>query len=90
MKAKRSRKATTSVESGGLMALWQSLAAAGGVLALVFIVGLVIALAVMTTVFLGSAVVVLERFSRVPRSLPATVGFGASPASAPGICMPSS
>jgi lipoprotein-releasing system permease protein len=50
------------------MGLWQSLAAAGGALALVFIVGLVVALAVMTTVFLGSAVIVLERFARVCRS----------------------
>jgi lipoprotein-releasing system permease protein len=64
------------MDAGGLMGLWQWLAATGGVLALVFIVGLVIALAVMTTVFLGSAVVVLERFARVSRRPASVVAFG--------------
>jgi len=57
------------------MGLWQTFAAAGGALALVFIVGLVIAMAVMTTVFLGSAVIVLERFARVWRSWGLVGGF---------------
>ena len=64
------------METGTAIGLWQSLAAAGGLAALVFIVVLVIALAVMTTVFLGSAVIVLERFARVSRSPVAVVGFG--------------
>ena len=58
-----------------MMGLWQALAAGGGVLALIFIVGLVIALAVMTTVFLGSAVIVLERFARVSHSFVTTALF---------------
>ncbi|MEE2663898.1 MAG: ABC transporter permease, partial [Myxococcota bacterium] len=63
------------MEPGGAMGLWQALAATGGALALVFIVGLVIAMAAMTTVFLGSAVIVLERFARVSRSWGLVAGF---------------
>ena len=63
------------MEPGAAMGLWQTFAAAGGALALVFIVGLVIAMAVMTTVFLGSAVIVLERFARVWRSWGLVGGF---------------
>jgi lipoprotein-releasing system permease protein len=62
------------MEPGFAMGLWQSLAAAGGVVAVAFIIVLVIGLAVMTAVFLGSAVIVLERFARVPRR-PVTVGW---------------
>ena len=63
------------MDAGVAMGLWQWLAAAGGTVALVFIVAIVIALAVMTAVFLGSAVVVLERFARVWRSPLAVAGF---------------
>ena len=58
------------------MGLWQTLAAAGGVMALVFIVVLLVGLAVMTAVFLGSAVAVLERFARVSYSLGWGTAFG--------------
>jgi lipoprotein-releasing system permease protein len=47
--------------------LWEALAAAGGSLALSFIVAIALAIAAGTAVFLGSAVVVLERFARATR-----------------------
>ena len=47
--------------------LWGLLSAAGGSLALSFIVALALGIAAMTVLFLGSAVVVLERFARATR-----------------------
>jgi lipoprotein-releasing system permease protein len=44
--------------------LWQALGAAGGSLALIFIVALVVAIAVLAVLFFGSAVVVLDHFAR--------------------------
>ncbi len=44
--------------------LWSLLSAAGGSLALTFIVALALGIAATTVLFLGSAVVVLERFAR--------------------------
>jgi len=59
--------------------LWQSLSAAGGSFALVFIVALVLAICATGLLFFGSAVVVLERFAREARSWRTTglvtVGF---------------
>ena len=49
--------------------LWQALAAAGGSVALTFIVALAVGLAALTLFFLGSAVVVLERFARAARGV---------------------
>jgi lipoprotein-releasing system permease protein len=46
------------------MGLWDALSAAGGSLALGFIVALVLGLCAMAILFFGSAVVVLERFAR--------------------------
>ncbi len=47
---------------------WEWLVAAGGTLALAFIVLLALGMNAMTVVYVGSAVVVLERFGRVVRS----------------------
>jgi len=60
-------------QTGGLGdLLWQVLAAGGGGLALTFIVALALGLLALTVFFLGSAVVVLERFARAAsRPLPA-------------------
>jgi lipoprotein-releasing system permease protein len=53
-------------------AVWDALAGLGGTVALTFIVALAAGLAVLTLFFLGSAVVVLERFARAARgALPA-------------------
>ena len=49
-------------------ALWAWLTASGGTLALGFIVLVALGIVAMTLLFLGSAVVVLERFARVARS----------------------
>jgi lipoprotein-releasing system permease protein len=51
-----------------LAGLWDVLAAAGGSVALSFIVALALGLAALTIFFLGSSVVVLERFARAARS----------------------
>jgi lipoprotein-releasing system permease protein len=48
--------------------LWALLAGAGGTLALCFIILVAAGIAAMTLLFMGSAVVVLERFARVARS----------------------
>jgi lipoprotein-releasing system permease protein len=48
--------------------LWQGLSAAGGSLALAFIVALVLGICANAVLFFGSAVVVLERFARGARS----------------------
>ncbi len=50
--------------------LWDLLTAAGGTFALSFIVAIALGIGVMTLLFMGSAVVVLERFAR------ATLGIG--------------
>ncbi len=47
--------------------VWDALSAAGGSIALSFIVALALGLAALTLFFLGSAVVVLERFARAAR-----------------------
>ena len=47
--------------------LWDALAAAGGSLALAFIVALVLGICATAVLFFGSAVVVLERFARGAR-----------------------
>ena len=49
--------------------LWEWLTAAGGPLALSFIVAIALGICANTVLFLGSAVVVLERFARANRSL---------------------
>ena len=56
------------VEPTAALNLWEWLTAAGGTLALTFIIGLALGLASMAVVFLGSSVVVLERFARVSKS----------------------
>jgi lipoprotein-releasing system permease protein len=53
-----------SAEASGILDL---LSAAGGSFALTFLVALVLGICVMTLLFLGSAVVVLERFARSAR-----------------------
>jgi len=61
--------------------LWDALAAAGGSLALAFIVALVLGICANAVLFFGSAVVVLERFARGPKrwssTLLMTLGFAA-------------
>jgi lipoprotein-releasing system permease protein len=59
-----------------LAGLWDILAAAGGSVALSFIVALALGLAALTIFFLGSSVVVLERFARAARSPVHIVLFG--------------
>jgi lipoprotein-releasing system permease protein len=49
------------------MAVWDALVAAGGSLALTFIVAIALGIVAGTAVFVGSAVVVLERFARATR-----------------------
>jgi len=51
----------------GLEALWDLVSAAGGTLALSFIVALALGINALTILFLGSSVVVLERFARAVR-----------------------
>lgn len=53
--------------SDWLAAGWQLLTAAGGTLALSFIVAIALGINALTLLFLGSAVVVLERFARAAR-----------------------
>jgi lipoprotein-releasing system permease protein len=65
----------------GLAAIWDVLSAAGGTLALTFIVALALGINALTILFLGSSVVVLERFARAvrrPRSI-AIAGLCAAP-----------
>jgi lipoprotein-releasing system permease protein len=54
--------------------LWDALSAAGGSLALVFIVALVLGICANAVLFFGSAVVVLERFARGARRFSSTLG----------------
>jgi lipoprotein-releasing system permease protein len=61
----------------GVDALWDVLAAAGGTLALTLIVTIAVGINALTLLFLGSAVVTLERFARVARSARSLLGFGA-------------
>jgi lipoprotein-releasing system permease protein len=51
-----------------LARIWELAGATGGTLALAFIVALVIGLAALAALFVGAAVVVLERFARQARS----------------------
>ena len=55
---------------------WALLTAAGGTLALTLIVSLAIGINALTLLFLGSAVVTLERFARVARRWRSLLGFG--------------
>jgi len=70
------------VEPTTALNLWEWLSAAGGTLALTFIVGLGLGLASMAIIFLGSSVVVLERFARVRKGLGGIVFFALLLASA--------
>jgi lipoprotein-releasing system permease protein len=56
------------MEGGFLEVLWRWLAAGGGTLALSFIVALALSIVALTVFYLGSAVIVLERFARAARS----------------------
>ncbi len=61
--------------AGDLLArLWQVVGAAGGTLALAFIMALAAGLLAMTCLFAGAAVVVLERFARLVRRPGGVVG----------------
>ena len=59
-----------------LEAGWQLLTAAGGTLALSFIVAIALGINALTLLFLGSAVVVLERFARAARRVSSSVLAG--------------
>jgi lipoprotein-releasing system permease protein len=61
----------------GADALWTVLAAGGGTLALVLIVTIAVGINALTLLFLGSAVVTLERFARVAKSARSLLGFSA-------------
>ncbi len=54
---------------GVFVALFEAAARAGGAVALLFIVMLLVGIALMASLYLGSAVVVLERFARARRRL---------------------
>jgi len=54
--------------------IWNLLSAAGGTVALTFIVALAVGINALLIFFVGSAVVVLERFARVARSPGAALG----------------
>ena len=54
--------------------LWDVLSTAGGTLALTFIVALALGINALTLLFLGSAVVALERFARAIRGWRSPVG----------------
>ena len=56
--------------------LWSVLTAAGGTLALALIVALAAGINALTLLFLGSAVVTLERFARAARRRWSLLGFG--------------
>jgi lipoprotein-releasing system permease protein len=56
--------------------LWDLLTAAGGTLALTLIVSIALGINALTLLFLGSAVVTLERFARVARRWRSMLGFG--------------
>jgi lipoprotein-releasing system permease protein len=56
--------------------VWGMLTAAGGTLALTLIVSLAVGINALTLLFLGSAVVTLERFARVVRRWRSLLGFG--------------
>src|SRR5690606_2071130 len=58
---------------GTLQAIWQAVGAAGGALALAFIVLLALGLLALTALFGGAAVVVLERFARQQRRWSSTL-----------------
>ena len=59
-----------------LSSVWQGMGALGGSVALVFIVSLALGIVLLTVLYVGSAVVVLERFARVARR-PVRMGIGA-------------
>ncbi len=55
---------------------WELLTAAGGTLALTLIVTIAVGINALTLLFVGSAVVTLERFARVARRWRSVLGFG--------------
>ena len=57
--------------------LWEILTTTGGTLALSFIIALALGINALTVFFVGSAVVVLERFARVAQRWRWTLCFGA-------------
>jgi lipoprotein-releasing system permease protein len=59
-----------------LSLLWELLMAAGGTLALTFIVAIALGINALTLLFLGSAVVALERFARVAARWRSVLSFG--------------
>ena len=67
--------------------LWDLLTVAGGTLALSLIVSIAVGINALTFLFVGSAVVTLERFARVarrPRSVAVVGGFMDAPGSRAG------
>jgi lipoprotein-releasing system permease protein len=58
-------------------AIWDALTAAGSTVALGLIVAIALGINAMALLFMGSAVVALERFARVARSWRSALGFGA-------------
>lgn len=58
--------------------LWDVLSAAGGTVALALIVALALGINAMTLLFVGSAVVALERFARAAKRRTSLIGFGAA------------
>jgi lipoprotein-releasing system permease protein len=57
-------------------AIWAVMTAAGGALALSFIVAMAFGINALTVLFVGSAVVALEQFARVARRWRSLLGFG--------------
>ncbi|HXV37766.1 MAG TPA: hypothetical protein VEC18_11485, partial [Myxococcota bacterium] len=57
-------------------AAWGALTAAGGTLALSFIIAIFLGIVALTLLFVGSAVVALEQFARASRSWRNRLGFG--------------
>jgi len=57
-------------------AVWEIMTAAGGALALTFIVTIALGINALTVLFVGSAVVALEQFARVARRWRSLLGFG--------------
>jgi lipoprotein-releasing system permease protein len=57
-------------------AIWAVMTAAGGALALSFIVAMAFGINALTLLFVGSAVVALEQFARVARRWRSLLGFG--------------
>jgi hypothetical protein len=63
--------------SASFLAAWAVLTAAGGTVALVLILAIALGINAMTLLFVGSAVVALERFARVATRMYVIVGCAA-------------